>query len=416
MRIVLFTGKGGVGKTTTAAATALRLADRGVKTLLLSTDVAHSLADALDVPLGDEPLEVAPGLEALQIDTQGRFEQAWRDVQGFLIDLLSRGGVDPITADELTVLPGFDEVLALLAVRELAETGHWDALVVDCAPTAETLRLLALPEALGWYLERVFPVHRRLAKGMRPFATLLGRGEVLPPDTLFEALLRLADELSGVRRLLGDPRITTVRLVLTPEAVVAAEARRTFTALALYGYAVDLIIANRVFPAGDDEWRQGWAAAQQAHLVRIRESFAGLPVRELAYRPAEPVGAEALRALADDLYGPLPGVDPAPPADPAATPMRVTSAGAEFVLHLALPLAEPGEVDAARAGDDLVVTVAGHRRVLTLPSVLRRCTVAGGAFDGRELRVRFRPDPERWPDRPRPKPGPGRRAKGSGRA
>jgi len=416
MRIVLFTGKGGVGKTTTAAATALRLADRGVKTLLLSTDVAHSLADALDVPLGDDPVEVAPGLEALQIDTQGRFEQAWRDVQGFLIDLLSRGGVDPITADELTVLPGFDEVLALLAVRELAETGRWDALVVDCAPTAETLRLLALPEALGWYLERVFPVHRRLAKGMRPFATLLGRGEVLPPDTLFEALLRLADELSGVRRLLGDPRITTVRLVLTPEAVVAAEARRTFTALALYGYAVDLIIANRVFPAGDDEWRQGWAAAQQAHLVRIRESFAGLPVRELAYRPAEPVGADALRALADDLYGALPGRDPAPPADPAAIPMRVTSAGAEFVLHLALPLAEPAEVDAARAGDDLVVTVAGHRRVLTLPSVLRRCTVAGGAFDGRELRVRFRPDPERWPDRPRPKPGPGRRAKGSGRA
>jgi len=414
MRVVLFTGKGGVGKTTTAAATALRLADRGVKTLLLSTDVAHSLADALDVPLGDEPVEVAPGLEALQIDTQGRFEQAWRDVQGFLIDLLSRGGVDPITADELTVLPGFDEVLALLAVRELAETGRWDALVVDCAPTAETLRLLALPEALGWYLERVFPVHRRLAKGMRPFATLLGRGEVLPPDTLFEALLRLADELSGVRRLLGDPRITTVRLVLTPEAVVAAEARRTFTALALYGYAVDLIIANRVFPAGDDEWRQGWAAAQQAHLVRIRESFAGLPVRELAYRPAEPVGADALRALADDLYGALPGRDPAPPADPAAIPMRVTSAGAEFVLHLALPLAEPAEVDAARAGDDLVVTVAGHRRVLTLPSVLRRCTVAGGAFDGRELRVRFRPDPERWSNRPRPKPGPGRRKGAAG--
>jgi len=414
MRIVLFTGKGGVGKTTTAAATALRLADRGVKTLLLSTDVAHSLADALDVPLGDDPVEVAPGLEALQIDTQGRFEQAWRDVQGFLIDMLSRGGVDPITADELTVLPGFDEVLALLAVRELAETGRWDALVVDCAPTAETLRLLALPEALGWYLERVFPVHRRLAKGMRPFATLLGRGEVLPPDTIFEALLRLADELSSVRRLLGDPRITAVRLVLTPEAVVAAEARRTFTALALYGYAVDLVIANRVFPAGDDEWRQGWAAAQQAHLVRIRESFAGLPVRELAYRPSEPVGADALRAVADDLYGPLPGLDPAPPADLADPPMRVTSAGEEFVLHLALPLAEPAEVDAARAGDDLVVTVAGHRRVLTLPSVLRRCTVAGGAFDGRELRVRFRPDPERWSNRPRPKPGPGRRKGAAG--
>ena len=414
MRIILFTGKGGVGKTTTASATALRLAERGMKTLLLSTDIAHSLSDALDQPLTGEPSEVAPGLWAVQIDTQGRFERVWRDVQGYLVDMLGRGGVDPITADELTVLPGIDEVLALLAVRELALGGTWDALVVDCAPTAETLRLLALPEALGWYLEKVFPVQRRVARSVRPLATLLGKGEAIPPDTLFEALIRLNEELAGVRSLLGDPAVTSVRLVLTPESVVAAEARRTFTALALYGYSVDLVVANRVFPGGDDEWRQGWAAAQQAHLVRIRESFAGLPVRELAYRPSEPVGADALRAVADDLYGPLPGLDPAPPADLADPPMRVTSAGEEFVLHLALPLAEPAEVDAARAGDDLVVTVAGHRRVLTLPSVLRRCTVAGGAFDGRELRVRFRPDPERWSNRPRPKPGPGRRKGAAG--
>src|SRR5579859_60263 len=278
MRIVLFTGKGGVGKTTTASATALRLADRGLKTLLLSTDIAHSLADALDITLTGEPTEVAPSLWAVQIDTQSRLEAAWHDVQAFLVDLLARGGVDPITADELTVLPGVDEVLALLAVRELALAGDWDALVVDCAPTAETLRLLALPEALSWYLQKVFPAQRRIARGMRPIASMLGRGDTIPPDTLFEALLRLNDELAGVRQLLGDPTVTSVRLVLTPEAVVTAEARRTFTALALYGYAVDLIVANRVFPAGDDAWRQGWAAAQQRHLVTIRESFAGLPV------------------------------------------------------------------------------------------------------------------------------------------
>jgi arsenite-transporting ATPase len=410
MRIVLFTGKGGVGKTTTASATAYRLADRGVKTLLLSTDIAHSLADALDLELTDEPIEVAPSLWAVQIDTQGRFEAAWRDVQAFLIDMLAKGGVDPITADELTVLPGVDEVLALLAVRELALTGNWDALVVDCAPTAETLRLLALPEALSWYLERVFPVHRRLAKGMRPIASMLGRGEVLPPDTLFEALLRLNDELASVRQLLGDPTITTVRLVLTPESVVAAEARRTFTALALYGYAVDLVVANRVFPAGEDAWRAGWAAAQRRQLTAIRESFAGLPVSELGYSAEEPVGADALRAMADELYGPLPGADPAPA--PAITElMRITHADDEFVLHLSLPLAQRAEVDAVRAGDDLVVSVGPNRRVLTLPSVLRRCTVAGGQFDGRELRVRFRPDPELWPSRPRPRPGPGRRGR-----
>ncbi|MDP9116202.1 MAG: ArsA family ATPase [Actinomycetota bacterium] len=395
VRIVLFTGKGGVGKTTTASATALRLADRGMKTLLLSTDIAHSLADALATPLSGEPSEVAPGLWAVQIDTQLRFEAAWRDVQRFLLDMLARGGVDPITADELTVLPGVDEVLALLAVRDLALAGDWDVLVVDCAPTAETLRLLALPEALSWYLQKVFPAHRKLARGMRPIAAMLGRSDIIPPDNIFDALVRLNEELAAVRQLLGDPAITSVRLVLTPESVVVAEARRTFTALSLYGYSVDLIVANRVFPAGEDEWRRGWATAQQAQLVGIRESFAGLPVRELPYRSAEPVGTQALREIAGALYGDLPGDDPAPVTDPREL-LRIDSVDGEYELRMSLPLAERSGVDAARAGDDLIVTVGAHRRVLSLPSVLRRCVVVGGEFDGAELRVRFRPDPTLW--------------------
>ncbi|MGI8761153.1 MAG: ArsA family ATPase [Jatrophihabitantaceae bacterium] len=397
MRIVLFTGKGGVGKTTAASATALRLADRGVKTLLLSTDVAHSLADALDVELGGEPTEVEPGLWAVQVDTQGRFEAAWRDVQGFLVDMLARGGVDPITADELTVLPGVDEVLALLAVRELALSGDWDVLVVDCAPTAETLRLLALPEALTWYLQKVFPAHRRLARGMRPIAAMLGRSEVIPPDNIFEALLRLNDDLAGVRQLLGDPAVSSVRLVLTPESVVAAEARRTFTALALYGYCVDMVVANRVFPADGDAWCQGWARAQHTQLASIRESFAGVAVHELPYRSAEPIGAPALRELASALYGELPGADPAPVDVAPRELLRVEASGEQFVLVMTLPLAQTGSVDAVRAGDDLVVTVGANRRVLTLPSMLRRCVVVGGEYDGNELRVRFRADPDLWP-------------------
>lgn len=397
MRIVLFTGKGGVGKTTTASATALRMADRGLKTLLLSTDVAHSLADALGTPLGGEPSEVAPGLWAVQIDTQARLEAAWRDVQRFLIDMLARSGVDPVTADELTMLPGIEEVLALLAVQELATTGDWDALVVDCAPTAETLRLLALPEALSWYLQKVFPAHRRLARGMRPFAAVLGRSEVIPPESLFEALLRLNDDLGAVRRLLADPQVTSVRLVLTPESVVVAEARRTYTALALYGYHVDLVVANRVFPAGEDEWRRGWARAQRRHLDSITESFAGLPVRELPYLAAEPVGVDALRGIGDELYGSYPGTDPAP-VGTASESVRVEPDGSGFVLRMPLPLADRAAVEAARAGDDLVVTVGGNRRVLALPSVLRRCTVVAGSFEAGQLQVRFRPDPRLWPD------------------
>lgn len=388
MRVVLFTGKGGVGKTTVAAATAVRLAERGTKTLLLSTDTAHSLADALAVPLGNEAAEIAPALWAVQLDPQDRFEAAWRDVHGFLAGLLSRSGVDPVTADELSVLPGIEEVLALLAVREYAMTGDWDTLVLDCAPTAETLRLLALPEALAWYLQKVFPTQRMLARGMRPVANLLGRGEAVPPETIFDALLRLSDDLAGVQELLGDPAVTSVRLVLTPEAVVAAEARRTFTALALYGYGVDLVVANRVFPQTGDAWLAGWARAQHAQLAAIRESFTGLPVREIPYRAAEPVGVDALREIAEVLYG---DADPAGPP-PVRDLLRVEPDGADLVLVLALPLATRGGVEAARAGDDLVVTVGPHRRILSLPTMLRRCAVVGGRFADGELRVRFRPE------------------------
>ncbi len=400
MRIVLFTGKGGVGKTTASAATALRLAERGLKTLLVSTDAAHSLADALGVRLTGEPSQLAAGLEAVQIDTQRRFEDAWHELEHYLIELLSQGGADPITAEELTVLPGIDEVLALLAVRELAEQGRWDALVLDCAPTAETLRLLALPEALGWYLQRVFPVHRKLARGLRPVTALLGRGSAIPPQSAFDAVLRLADELAGVRAMLADPQVSSVRLVLTPEAVVTAEARRTFTALALYGYRVDEVIANRVFPQSPDasSWQQQWVAAQAVELAAIRDSFAGLPVRQIGYRPAEPVGMDALRAVADELYGEHPGTDPIALSE-AGPLLELTSVGdgAEYQLALNLPLASKGEVTATRSGDELVVTVAANRRVLALPSVLRRCEVTGGSVVDGRLVLRFRPDPRLWP-------------------
>jgi arsenite-transporting ATPase len=398
VRIVLFTGKGGVGKTTAAAATALRFADRGLKTLLISTDGAHSIGDALAAQLGDTPQEVSPGLAALQIDTQRQFSASWQDIQRYLRRLLADSGLDPITSDELTVLPGIDEVLALLTVREHALSGNWDILVVDCAPTAETLRLLALPEALGWYLNRVFPVHRHLARGLRPLTTLLGRGAVLPPDGVFEAALRLTDDLAAVRSVLADAELTSVRLVMTPESVVIAEARRTLTALALYGYSVDGIVVNRVIPdePGASQWQRLQVAAQSAQLAVVAESFAGLPSRQLRYLDGEPVGLAQLRNVADSMYGTLPGADPVEGAD-AKPIIAVNPAGDDaFVLTMQLPFADRGAVDASRAGDELVVTIAGHRRVLTLPSVLRRCSVTGGSVADGVLSVRFVPDPRYW--------------------
>ena len=335
-------------------------------------------------------MELEGGLFVQQVDSQRRFERSWQEIQGYLMSVLSSAGVDPIEAEELTVLPGAEEVLALLEVRDQVRSGRWDLVIVDCAPTAETLRLLALPDALGWYMERVFPIERRVVRTLRP---VLGRvaGVPMPRNRVFEAVERLHAELGEVREVLSGPD-ASVRLVLTPESVVVAEARRTLTSLSLFGYRVDGVVANRVFPAGGDAWRQGWVAAQDAQLAEVEASFTPLPVFHTPYQPSEPVGADALRALAVQTYG---------DADPfaAATgedPVQVERSGDEFVLSLALPLAPREATDLARVGDDLVVTVGSHRRVLALPSALRRCSVAGAALRDGRLRVRFEPDPDQW--------------------
>lgn len=387
MRILLFTGKGGVGKSTVAAGTAALAAASGQRTLVLSTDAAHSLADAYGVPVGAEPTEVAAGLFVQQVDAQLRFQQSWAEIQGYLLSVLDVAGVDPVAAEELTVIPGAEEVLALLELRLHALSGSWDVIVVDCAPTAETLRLLALPEALGWYMRRVFPAERRIVKALRP---VLNRtvGVPMPGDSVFDAVERLHAELDEVRALLSGPG-SSVRLVLTPEAVVLAEARRSYTTLSLYGYRVDGVVANRVFPAEDaDDWRAGWVLAQDEVLAQVEQSFGGLPVWRSVYRAREPVGVAALTELAREVYD---GADPlAPPAGAGPFRVRRTSSGA--VLHLALPGVTRADVDLARNGDELVVTVGSYRRLLTLPAGLARHHVTGARVEEGELQVRFRED------------------------
>ncbi len=394
MRVLLFTGKGGVGKTTVAASTAALAAARGRKVLVLSTDPAHSLADALGVPLGGTPTQVEDGLYGLQVDAQAAFERSWRDVQRYLQGVLERAGVDALQAEELTVLPGAEEVLALLEVRRQVTEGPWDLVVVDCAPTGETLRLLALPEALGWYVDKVFPAQRRALRAVRPLLHRVA-GPAVPEDSVFDAVAALHRELAEVRAVLTAPT-TTVRLVLTPEAVVVAEARRTLTSLALYGYRVDGLVANRVFPTGStDPWVAGWAAAQAEQLAVVHADAGGLPVAVSPYRPGEPVGVAALRELGEELHG---DADPAQDPGPAEDLVQVRRTPDGFVLSLALPLARRGDLDLARSGDELVVTVGGHRRVLALPGALSRCVVAGALLVDGRLEVRFEPDADLWPE------------------
>jgi arsenite-transporting ATPase len=391
---VLFTGKGGVGKTTVAAATATLAAQRGHRTLVVSTDAAHSLSDAIDHPVGSEPVEIDTRLWGQQVDTQRAFEASWSQVRRYLVGVLDAAGVDPIEAEELTVLPGADEVLALLTVHDQIVSGDYDLVVVDCAPSAETLRLLALPEALTWYLRRVFPVRRRVARTLRPVLGHAARAS-MSGESLFEAVERLHAALSAVRVLLTDPETTSVRIVLTPEAVVVAEARRMLTSLSLHGYRADAVVANRLFPdTGADAWRAGWVAAQREQLAEVDSSFGALPILRAAYRAGEPVGLEELAAFGAAAYGEL---------DPAARlgtggidPMRVERTADGFALSLGLPFTDRSEVDLARRGDELVVTVGSHRRLLALPSALRRCDVTGASLKGDRLIVSFAPDPDQW--------------------
>jgi arsenite/tail-anchored protein-transporting ATPase len=389
-RVLLYTGKGGVGKTTSAAGTATLAALRGLRTLVLSTDAAHSLSDAFDSEVGPEPTEIDDLLFVQQIDAQRKFERSWGDIQAYLRSVLHMVGVDPIEAEELTVLPGAEEVLALLEVRDRVRSGRWDVIVVDCAPTAETLRLLALPEALNWYMDRIFNAERKMMRTFRPF---LSRGSSLPvpDDNVFDALRRLQSDLSDIRTLLAGPD-ASVRLVLTPEAVVVAEARRSLTRLSLYGYRVDGVVANRVFPAaGADTWRRQWVAAQRGILEEVADSFRPLPIWESPYRVCEPVGVEELAAFAVEMYG---GDDPFARATDETSlwvDRHIDTDGRTYTLTMPLPLASANELELARHGDELIITVGSYRRVLPLPAALARGVVAGARLDEGRLQVRFAP-------------------------
>ncbi|MEP7017190.1 MAG: ArsA family ATPase [Actinomycetota bacterium] len=402
MRVVLFTGKGGVGKTTTAAATAVQAARRGIKTLVMSTDAAHSLGDALGVDLVTNALEAGPlvdvesGLCALQVSASHSARRSWRSVQDYLLTVLGSLGIDPVVADEVTELPGADEIVALLELRAQVESGPWDLVVVDCAPTAETLRLLALPEALTWHLEKLMPAQRGLLRTLRP-AAQAAAGLPLPGVQVVDTLRRWRESLRDIQSVL-TAESTSVRIVLTPERVVIAESRRTLTALGLYGVTVDQVVVNRVFPdAGlgsrDDGWLAGWNEAQQRGLAEVRQSFDPLPIVITPYLPREPVGTDALAALAEARTGDIRDVLVTFPAQV----MSVRPDDGGFLLTLPLPLVTAGEVDLKRRDDELLISVGSQRRVLSLPSVLRRCLVTKATVRDAMLRVRFVPDEKVWP-------------------
>lgn len=384
-RILLFTGKGGVGKTTVAAATALRLADDGLRTVLLSTDPAHSLADALDVPLGSVARPVTDLLWAQELDAQERLEDVWAEVQAYLVDVFRWAGAEAIEAEELAVVPGLDEVFSLADIKAYADSGEWDAIVVDCAPTAETIRFLSLPDILSWYMDRIFPMERRLAKVVRP---LLSRVSNIPiaGDEVFDAGRRFYDRLEGVRELLTDPRRASVRLVVNPERMVIAEARRTYTYLALFGYKVDAVVANRLLPDEiADPWFKAWKEAHAEHLASIEEGFAPLPVLRADLAADELVGIERLRAFAGVVYG---GLDAAAVLHEGES-LTIERRGDTTVLSLAIPFADHDDLEVGRSAAELFVRVGPYRRALVLPDSLKRRSVEAAKMEAGRLEVAF---------------------------
>lgn len=378
VKIILSTGKGGVGKTSIAAATAVRCAELGHRTMVLSADPAHSLSDAFEVALASEPSEIAPGLWGQQLDAQHRMAESWTELRDWLMAVVEWGGVERIEAEELLLVPGMEEVVSLVEVLSFASSGEWDVIVVDCGPTAETVRLLSLPDVLDWYVKRVFPVGRRLNRAVAP---VLGKFTGLPvaDDEVWGAADRFLTQLSEVRDLLTS-EATTVRLVVNPQRVVVSESRRTHTYLSLFGYRIDSVLVNRVLPPEvTDPWFETLKAEQTEQLSVIDEGFGQAKVLISPWCPAEPVGVEALSQLGTALYG---EVDPSE-SFVEIEPFSIDAEGEHRVLRIDLGSAVTDEVDLARRGDELLVAVGPYRRAIMLPgSLAGRPVVGGGVIDG----------------------------------
>jgi arsenite-transporting ATPase len=384
-RIILFTGKGGVGKTTVAAATGLRIAGKGARTLVVSTDPAHSLGDALDMALADRPTPVTTTLAGQELDARVRLEDQWGDLRRYLSRVLNWAGVDAIESEELTLLPGLEEVLALTDLVRLSESGDWDVIVVDCAPTAETLRFLSLPEVLSWWMERLFPLGRQVTRVVAPVVRQISAVPI-PDEVVFGAVDELYHRMGSVKNLLADREQTSVRLVVNPERVVVAEARRTCTYLSLFGFGVDAVVVNRLLPSAvSDPWFDKWRLVQTEQLDAIVAGFAPVPVLQAELCGDEPIGVDALVRLADQVYG---------EHDAAArlhtgSVLEIESHRNGLALTLQLPFGHRRDVGLSRKGGELFVSVGPYRRAIVLPDSLARRQVVDAAVRDGQLTVVF---------------------------
>jgi arsenite/tail-anchored protein-transporting ATPase len=385
MRIILYTGKGGVGKTTVSAATALAVAAKGLRTLVISTDTAHSLSDALEVPIGREVRRLGTNLWGQEVDALYQLEKYWGVLRRYISSVLRARGLDDVVADELANLPGMEEIASLMQLTAVAREGRFDVVIVDCAPTGETMQLLSFPEMARWWLEKLFPIHRAVTRVARPvvqpFVDI-----PLPTDEVFTAVRDLILNVGEMRGLLADPATTSIRLVVNLEKMVIKETQRAYTYFSLFGYATDAVVINRALPQTvDGQFLQTWAQAQRRYREMVHEAFAPLPILELPLADQEIVGRRRLLDAARILYADH------DPADRLYTGIlqKVERKGKRYVLSIATPFTERGKVDISQKGDELMVRVGAYKRNLSLPRALAGLQADEARLDGERLLITF---------------------------
>ncbi len=385
MRIILYTGKGGVGKTSVAAASAVKSATNGFKTLIVSTDPAHSLGDSFDMKLSPEPIEIEKNLWAQEIDTIHEVEKGWGQIQQYLTSLFTSKTIKDITTEELTIFPGFQDLLSLIRILHYYKEGIFDVIIIDSAPTGETLAFLSFPDMLRWWMEKLFPMKRKAVKIIRPIAQPL-TGIPLPSDSVMGEIENVYNQLDEMRGLFANKEVTSIRIVVNPEKMVIKEAQRSFTYLNIYNFNVDAIIINRVIPTSvTDQYFSAWKEIQKKYTDTIIDNFSPIPIYYAPLYEQEVVGKDMLNRMGNEIFKQENPID----IKYSIKTQTITKEAEEYVFSIYMPFINKKDLILNQKGDELIIKVENVKRTITLPRTLASLTIKGAKFDKERLLIRF---------------------------